>query len=77
MTEPKSVSTEPYALHAEASQSVLDFSTTVIDNIFKQTLNLLIEHLEEEELKVKDQKFHQINLNHSSSSMRQHFDSQV
>ena len=37
--------------------SVLDFSVTVINNINKQTLSLLIEHFEEEQLKVKHQSY--------------------
>ena len=37
----------------EASWSVLFFSVTVIKDTNKQTLNCLIEHIEEEELEVK------------------------
>ena len=39
--------------HADASWSVLVFSVSVTYTTFKQTLNCLIEHLEEEELRVK------------------------
>ena len=53
--EPTSVSTEPSVSCAEASQSVLVFSVTVIKDTNKQTLKCLIEHLEERELKVKHQ----------------------
>ena len=54
-TDLTSVSAEPSAPHAEASQSVLDFSVTVINNTFKQTMNSPIKNLGEEELKVKHQ----------------------
>ena len=45
-------STEPSVSCAEASQSVLDF--WYYDTV-KQTLNLVTEHVEEEELKVRQQ----------------------
>ena len=55
MAEPTSVSTNPLFPMAEASWFVLFFSVTVIKDTNKQTYNCLIEHLEEEELKVKHQ----------------------
>ena len=57
--EPQSVRTKPSLPHAEASWSVLVFSVSVTYTTFKQTLYCLIEHLEEEELRVKLQKFYQ------------------
>ena len=57
MAEPTSVSTKPSVPHAETSWSVLLFSVTVIKDTNKQTLNCLIEHLVEEELKVTHQNF--------------------
>ena len=53
MAEPQSVSTKPSVPGTEASWCVLVLSVTVTYSMFKQTLNCLIEHLEEEELRVK------------------------
>ena len=55
LAEPTSVSTKPSVLCSEASWSVLVFDITVIKNTNKQILNCPIEHLEEEEFKVKHQ----------------------
>ena len=51
--EPQSVSTKPSVPCAEASWSVLVISVSVTYTIIKPTLNILIEHLEEEEVRVK------------------------
>ena len=53
--EPTSVSTKPSVPHAMASWSVFVCSVTVIKDTHKQPLDCLIEHVEEEELKVKHQ----------------------
>ena len=53
LAEPQSVSTELSVPHAEASWSALGFSVAVTKDTDKQTLNCLIEHLEEEQLRVK------------------------
>ena len=53
LTEPQSVSLKPSVPCAETSWSVLVFSVSVTYTTFKQTLNCLIEYLEEEELRVK------------------------
>ena len=70
LAEPTSVSTKPSGSHAEASWSVLVFIVTVIKGINKQTLNHLIEHLEEEEL-VKHHNSIRLTVSTHLSSMRQ------
>ena len=55
LAESTSVRTEPSVPHAEASWSVIVFSVANIKDKNKETLNCLIDHLEEEEVKVKCQ----------------------
>ena len=53
MTEPTSVSTKPlFPMQRHLSQSET-FGIAVIDNTIKQTLNLVIEHFQEDKLNGK------------------------